>query len=47
MQAGDVPVTMADIDLTRNNLGWQPSTSIDTGLKLFVDWFNEYKNKRH
>jgi len=46
MQAGDVPVTMADIDLTHKNLGWQPDTNIDTGLKLFVEWFNIYQSKR-
>ena len=42
MQPGDVPVTMADIDSTRRELGWQPKTSIAEGLKLFADWFAEY-----
>jgi len=44
MQAGDVPVTMADIDITRNELGWEPKTSIDEGLKLFADWFLKYND---
>jgi UDP-glucuronate 4-epimerase len=43
MQAGDVPVTMADIDATRRDLGWEPKTSIAEGLKLFADWFLSYK----
>ena len=43
MQAGDVPVTMADIDITRKELGWEPKTSIKNGLKLFADWFLEYR----
>jgi len=42
MQPGDVPVTMADIDVTRNELGWEPKTSIAEGLKLFADWFLSY-----
>jgi UDP-glucuronate 4-epimerase len=39
MQAGDVTVTMADIDDTRNDLGWEPKTSITEGLQLFAEWF--------
>ena len=42
MQAGDVPVTMADIDVTRKELGWEPKTSIDDGLNLFAKWFLSY-----
>ena len=42
MQPGDVPVTMADIDVTRKELGWEPKTSIDTGLNLFAKWFLSY-----
>ena len=42
MQPGDVPVTMADIDVTRNELGWEPKTSIDDGLNLFAKWFLPY-----
>lgn len=44
MQAGDVPVTMADVDITRNELGWQPKTSIDDGLKQFTQWFKGYND---
>ena len=45
MQAGDITATMADIDETRRDLGWEPKTSINEGLKLFADWFLEYRNK--
>jgi UDP-glucuronate 4-epimerase len=41
MQPGDVPVTMADIEKTYNDLGWKPKTNINDGLKLFSDWFLE------
>jgi len=44
MQAGDVPVTMADIDSTKRDLDWEPKTSIDKGLKLFADWFKDYND---
>ncbi|MDR0316187.1 MAG: NAD-dependent epimerase/dehydratase family protein [Treponema sp.] len=44
MQAGDVPVTMADIGSTRRDLGWEPKTDIATGLKLFAEWFLAYKD---
>jgi UDP-glucuronate 4-epimerase len=43
MQDGDVPVTAADIDFTRIELGWQPKTSITDGLVLFAKWFLDYK----
>jgi len=42
MQAGDVRVTMADINTTRQDLNWEPKTSIDDGLKQFTGWFLEY-----
>jgi len=42
MQAGDVPVTMADIEITKAELGWRPKTPINDGLKLFADWFLEF-----
>ena len=46
MQSGDVQTTMADIDVTRKELYWEPKTSIEDGLKLFTDWFMRYlKNK--
>lgn len=44
MQAGDVPVTMADIEFTKEELGWRPKTSVADGLKLFARWFTEYYN---
>jgi len=45
MQAGDVPVTMADIDETSRDLGWEPKMPIAEGLKLFADWFSSYEKK--
>jgi UDP-glucuronate 4-epimerase len=42
MQPGDVPVAAADIDATVRDLGWRPTTSIDTGLPRLMQWCREY-----
>jgi UDP-glucuronate 4-epimerase len=39
MQDGDVPHTTASPDLLRNLTGYKPSTSIEEGVPLFVEWF--------
>ena len=39
MQPGDVNRTHADVTLARNELGYQPSTDLATGLARFVEWF--------
>ena len=39
MQPGDVPITFADIDELIADVGFKPTTSIDEGIKLFVDWY--------
>lgn len=39
MQAGDVPITYADIDPLIELCGFHPMTSIEDGIKKFVNWF--------
>ena len=39
MQAGDVPITYADINPLSKLCGFQPSTSIENGIDKFVDWY--------
>jgi len=39
MQAGDVPITYADINPLSKLCGFQPSTSIENGIDMFVDWY--------
>jgi UDP-glucuronate 4-epimerase len=39
MQPGDVPITYADIDDLHNDIGFKPNTSIENGLKKFVNWY--------
>ena len=42
LQPGDVPATYADVDDLIKDVGFKPSTPIDTGIKRFVEWFKEY-----
>lgn len=39
MQAGDVPVTYADISKAKAKIGYQPKTILKEGLGYFVDWY--------
>jgi len=42
MQAGDVPATYADVDDLEKDVGFKPSTSVETGIKKFVEWYKGY-----
>lgn len=42
MQAGDVPVTYADVDDLMADVGFKPDTSIEEGIDHFVHWYREY-----
>ena len=42
MQPGDVRSTSADVSGLLETVGWQPSTSLDVGIKRFVDWYRAY-----
>ncbi|MDT0575818.1 GDP-mannose 4,6-dehydratase [Croceicoccus sp. F390] len=42
MQPGDVPRTFADIDAIRADVGYDPTTPIETGVPRFVKWFKDY-----
>jgi len=42
MQPGDVKKTFANIDKAGEYLGFVPSTSIEEGVKKFVDWYIKY-----
>jgi UDP-glucuronate 4-epimerase len=39
---GDVVRTFADIEASRRDLGFEPSTPIEEGLPRFVEWYREY-----
>ena len=42
MQDGDVRDTYADISAIERDLGYRPTTSIDVGVPMFVDWYKDY-----
>jgi len=44
MQPGDVPINYADIDDLVEDVGFKPNTSIEEGIKKFVDWYRSYYN---
>jgi UDP-glucuronate 4-epimerase len=42
MPPGDVLMTYADISHSQECLGFQPRSSLDSGLEKFMDWFRHY-----
>jgi UDP-glucuronate 4-epimerase len=42
MQPGDVARTYADIEASRRDLGFEPSTPISAGIPKFVNWYKDY-----
>jgi len=42
MQPGDVPETYADVDDLMRDVGFRPSTPVETGIRNFVDWYRAY-----
>jgi len=41
-QPGDVKITYADISKAKKLLGWNPTISIEEGIKGFVSWYEDY-----
>jgi UDP-glucuronate 4-epimerase len=42
LQLGDVPESFADIEASRRDLGFEPTTAIEVGLVRFVEWYKWY-----
>jgi UDP-glucuronate 4-epimerase len=42
LQPGDVPDTYADTSDLVNDVDYQPNTTIETGIKNFVDWYLDF-----
>lgn len=42
MQNGDVPATYANVDDLTRDVGFKPSTTIEDGLKKFIEWYRGY-----
>jgi len=45
MQPGDVAATYADIDDLARDVGFEPNTSIQDGIRKFVEWYRSYYGK--
>jgi UDP-glucuronate 4-epimerase len=42
MQPGDLPDTWADVDALARDVGYRPSTDLESGVKHFVEWYLGY-----
>ena len=42
MQLGDVKDTYADVSNLIADVGYKPDTSIDVGVKRFVEWYRNF-----
>lgn len=42
LQPGDVPDTFADVSALQRDVGYAPSTPIQTGIARFVAWYRQY-----
>ncbi|HTP39497.1 MAG TPA: NAD-dependent epimerase [Steroidobacteraceae bacterium] len=42
MQPGDVPDTFADVTELVRDVGYQPDTPVEEGVRRFVSWFRDY-----
>jgi UDP-glucuronate 4-epimerase len=42
MQPGDLPDTWADVAALAHEVGYRPSTDLETGVKRFVEWYLGY-----
>jgi len=44
LQPGDVEHTYADVKALMRDIGYQPNTTIEEGVDLFVDWFKKWND---
>lgn len=45
MQPGDVPQTYADVSELMQDTGFKPQTSIEEGIRAFVQWYRAYEGQ--
>jgi UDP-glucuronate 4-epimerase len=46
LQLGDVPETSANIDDLIADVGYRPATTVEEGVRRFVDWYLDYHGHR-
>jgi UDP-glucuronate 4-epimerase len=42
LQAGELPVSFADVSDLARDVGFEPATPIEVGIRNFVDWYRAY-----
>ena len=42
LQPGDVPDTYADLEDLKDDIGYEPQTSVEEGISRFVAWYRDY-----
>jgi UDP-glucuronate 4-epimerase len=42
LQPGDVADTFADVRELIDDIGYQPTTPVEVGVRNFVDWYRDY-----
>jgi UDP-glucuronate 4-epimerase len=42
LQPGDVPDTYADVQSLIDDVDYKPETTIEQGIRKFVDWYVDY-----
>jgi len=42
LQAGDVPDTYADVEALVQDVDYKPETTVEVGIKNFVEWYREF-----
>jgi UDP-glucuronate 4-epimerase len=42
LQLGDVPDTYADVEDLVRDVGYKPATTVEEGVRRFVDWYRSY-----
>jgi UDP-glucuronate 4-epimerase len=47
MQAGDVKKTWANVDNLSADFNYMPGHSIESGIKLFIKWYNRFYGNIH
>lgn len=46
IQPGDVPATYADVDDLIRDVAFKPATSVEDGVKRFVEWYRKFYDRK-
>ena len=46
MQLGDIPMSHAESPQLTAQVDYHPSTTVEDGIRAFIDWYKNYYEKR-